>query len=110
MRKLNGKSLATEILSRSRCHVQVGAAIEDKTGLFSWGWNSDGPDGFGQCAERHAVARANKRRLLGATIYVAGIRRRNGKLVPSKPCELCQAVIDKHRLHVVWRGNDGEWQ
>lgn len=109
MRKpLDGQVLATEILSRSGCSVQVGAAIADKWGIFSWGWNGVG-SGYGQCAERHAVHRANKKRLYGATVYVAGVRKRNGKLVPAKPCEKCQKVIDKWKLQVVWRDNNGEW-
>src|SRR5689334_8953855 len=99
MRKpVNGAQLASEILARSSCAVQVGAAIADKHGIFSWGWNSSGPDGYGQCAEQHAIARANRRRLTGATIYVAGVRRRNGRFVTSKPCGTCQRLIDKHRL------------
>jgi cytidine deaminase len=106
---LDGQVLASEILSRSSCSVQVGAAISDRWGIFSWGWNSVG-DGYGQCAERHAVHRANKKRLYGATIYVAGIRNRNQRFVPAKPCVLCRKVIQKWQLHVMWRDNDGEWR
>ena len=40
MRKpLNGKRLAEDILSRSECSVQVGAALVDSKGIFAWGWN-----------------------------------------------------------------------
>ena len=105
---LDGRELASEILSRSGCSVQVGAAIGDNTGLFSWGWNSP-HIGYGQCAEKHAISRANRKRLRGSTIYVAGIRRRNGRFVPSKPCGSCQAVIDKWNLKVVWRDSSGVW-
>ncbi len=102
--------LAIDILARSQCSVQVGAAISDNNGIFTWGWNSTGPSGFGQCAEKHAIARANKRRLTGATIYIAGIRRRNGKVVLSKPCDSCQKLIDKWQLKAVWRDVYGEWK
>jgi cytidine deaminase len=108
MKKINGKELASEILSRSVCSVQVGSAVEDAHGIFSWGWNSVG-SGHGQCAEKHAILRANRKRLQGATIYVASIRRRNKKLVPSKPCKICQQLVDKYALRVIWRDNDGSW-
>lgn len=111
MRKpIDGAELASEILSRSICSVQVGAAIADNHGVFSWGWNSSGPNGYGQCAEQHAISRANKKRLVGALIFVAGIRRRNGKVVPSKPCERCQKLIDKFKLRVMWRDNLEDWR
>lgn len=104
-----GAELAAEILSRSSCSVQVGAAIADSHGIFSWGWNSSGPDGYGQCAEQHAISRANKNRLYGALIYVAGVRNRNGKIVGTKPCEKCQKLIDKYALRVMWRENNEDW-
>lgn len=105
----SAKDLAEDILVRSKCAVRVGAAIEDATGIISWGWNFDGFDGHGLCAERHAIQRANRKRLSGATIYVAGMRHRNGKLVPAKPCETCEKVIKKWNLQVVWRDNEGNW-
>jgi cytidine deaminase len=110
MRKGSGKQLAIDILGRSNCSVQVGASIGDNFGLFSWGWNSEGFDGYGLHAEAHAILRANRKRLRNATIYIASMRRRNGKFVPSKPCEDCQKLIDKHNLRVIWRDNDGEWR
>lgn len=111
MNKTNGaKQLATEILARSRCSVQVGAAIADDYGIISWGWNGPGFDGFGLHAERHAILRANKRRLPGATIYVASVRGKNGKIVMSKPCPECQQSIDNWGLKVKFRNARGEWE
>lgn len=110
MRKpTSAKELAVDILARSGCCVQVGAAIEDGNGILSWGWNSMGFDGYGIHAEAHAIMRANKRRLRGATIFVASMRKRNAKVVPSKPCPDCQRLIDKWGLRVVWRDSDGVW-
>ena len=104
------KQVAIDILGRSICQVQVGAAIEDHKGrIMSWGWNFDGLDGYGMCAEAHAILRANKSRLYGSTIYIAGLRQRNGNLVETKPCEKCQALIDKWRLKPIWRKKDGSW-
>lgn len=105
----SGRQLAIDILERSNCLVQVGAAIEDRRGrIIAWGWNGS-HDGWGLCAERHAILRANRKRLEGGTIYVAGKRHRNGKIVPTRPCAICQPFIDKHSLRVVWRNNNGEW-
>lgn len=100
--------LAEDILHRSKCLVQVGAAIADNHGIISWGWNSVG-NGEGLHAEAHAILRANRKRLEGATIYVASKRRKNGKVVTSKPCEDCQRLIDKVGLTVYWRSPLREW-
>lgn len=109
LKPASSQELAVDILERSKCSVQVGAAIEDHHGILSWGWNFVGFDGMGLCAERHAIRRANKKRLAGSTIYIASKRVRNGKMVPSKPCEACQKAINKWQLRVVWRDNDGKW-
>jgi deoxycytidylate deaminase len=110
MRKpASGADLAIDILARSPCSVQVGAAIADKHGIFSWGWNSVGPDGFGLHAEAHAISRANRKRLRGALLFVASVRKRNGKVVTSKPCVECQRLIDKWNLRVMWRENNEDW-
>lgn len=101
--------LAIDILERSKCLVQVGAAIEDKRGIISWGWNFEGLDGMGCCAEAHAIIRANKKRLKGATIYVAGKWNNTGKTVKSKPCNSCQQLINKWNLKVSWRDANGDW-
>jgi deoxycytidylate deaminase len=111
MRKpTSARELAVDILERSKCLVQVGAAIEDRRGIISWGWNSVGFDGMGLHAEAHAILRANKRRLAGATIYIASMRARNNKTVISKPCSDCKRLIDKWNLHVEWRDANGEWR
>jgi len=66
MRKLQPHDLAIDLTKRSICAVRVAAVLWDQYGIFSWGWNSAGPDGFGQCAEIHAISRANKARLAGS--------------------------------------------
>lgn len=110
MRKpASARQLAEDILMRSECSVKVGCAIEDQTGIVAWGWNSVG-HGFGIHAEHHAISRANRRRLAGATIYVASMRRKNGKLVTSKPCDACRRLINKWAIHVIWRDSSGNWR
>ena len=100
--------LAVDLLPRSICSVQVAAVISDGAGIFSWGWNSVG-DGWGIHAEAHAIRRANKRRLRGSTIYVASQRMRNEKTIRSKPCDDCQALIDKWGLSVLYRDPNDTW-
>jgi cytidine deaminase len=110
LKPFSAERLAEDILERSKCSVKVGASIQDATGILAWGWNSEGFDGYGLCAEAHAITRANRKRLRGSTIYVAGMRARNGKLVPARPCIDCQKLIDKWQLKVIWRDNDGSWR
>lgn len=103
------RQLAVDILLRSTCSVMVGAAITDAFGhITSWGWNSVGA-GFGEHAECSAIRRANKKRLYWGTIYVASQRRRNSKVIMSKPCDDCKRIIVKHRMDVVYRDANGEW-
>lgn len=103
------RELVLDLIPRSICEVQVAAVIADRHGIFAWGWNSAGA-GLGLHAETHAIQRANKRRLSGATIYVASVRSRNNKTVFSKPCVECQRLLDKwDSLQVVFRDAEGNW-
>lgn len=106
------RELTVDLISRSVCTIQVAACIADSGGsIFAWGWNSMGPDGLGQCAEAHAITRANKVRLVSsATIYVAGLRRRNGKIVGTKPCPECAYRIGKWGIKICYRDVDGSWK
>lgn len=80
------QQLAMDIARRSVCRVQVGCVLVDRAGrVFAWGWNHAGPTGLGVHAEQHALVRANRRRVVGATAYVAGWR--GTKPVMSRPCE-----------------------
>lgn len=106
--KRNPREVAEQILKRSICTVQVGAVVADGFGIFSWGWNSSG-DGYGWHAEYHCLYRANRRRLAGATLYVAAIRQRNNKVVSAKPCLDCQKLV-KICKAVLFRDKDGEWR
>lgn len=102
------RELALDLLPRSICSVQVAAVVADKNGIFAWGWNSAG-SGFGEHAEAAAIRRANRKRLRGATIYVASQRMRNNKTVCSAPCVDCHEIIVNSGLKVIYRDSDGEW-
>lgn len=105
------RQLAVDLLDRSICAVQVAAVISDNRGIFAWGWNSSGPTGFGQHAECHCILRANRDRAVGATLYVAARRRRNGKPVLAMPCDDCARFITWAGIgKAVYRCQNGEWK
>ena len=108
--KRDPTELAATLLNRSTCAVKVAAILLDKWGVFSWGWNSSGFSGMGEHAEAHAFHRANKRRTPYATMYVAAVRKRNGKMVTAKPCEACQRFIKQWEIHVMYRDGNGIWR
>ena len=92
--------LAARLFQRSQCRVKMAAVVTDKRGrLISWGWNHAGPDGNGLCAERHALGRANPKRLAGASIYIRGSNRRNE--ATSKPCNRCYAALQKAAIDII---------
>lgn len=104
------RELAVKMMKRSNCAVRVGAVITDKRGIVCWGWNSMGPDGYGMHAEHHAIWRANPTRLPGAKVYVASERTRNGKIVTSRPCPDCYALLKKVGINrMEWRDQFGGW-
>lgn len=105
------QELAISLTKRSTCAVQVASVIWDNWGIFAWGNNSAGSDGFGEHAEAHAIRRANKSRLNGASIAVAGRRKRNGKIVVSLPCTDCANRVSKWGIKWVWiESREGLWQ
>lgn len=112
MRKGSPKEVAESILSRSTCAVQVGCCISDRSGrLIGWGWNSMGPNGMGIHAEVHAILRSNRRRLEGSTVWVASQRKRNQKVLCSRPCAECRGFIKWAGVATVrWRDNNGRWE
>ena len=105
------RELAIAILERSPCRIKVGAVLADDWGIHSWGWNSAGPDGYGQHAEEHCLSRANRRRLPMSTLYVAACRTRNSGtkgVVTAKPCPDCARFL--RGIPVVYRDGSGTWQ
>lgn len=102
MIKGDPRQLAIDLTNRSVCAVRVAAVIWDATGrIITWGWNHSGTDGLGEHAEIHALSRANRARLVGASIAVAG-RRKTHTIVVSFPCANCSARVIKAGVSVVW--------
>jgi pyrimidine deaminase RibD-like protein len=104
------RALARDLCRRSSCQVQVAAVLVDRHGIFAWGWNHCGLNGMGEHAERHALRRANPRRLCGATMIVFGVRKKNGHTVPSRPCKDCNAIVRRAGIRrVEYHSRDGGW-
>lgn len=109
LRTCTAKDLAIDLLRRSECNVQMAAVLSDKVGIFAWGYNNSGPRGDGCHAEAHALTRANRKRLHGATITVAGVRRGRGRVL-SAPCEECAQLIAAAGLKTIeYHDKDGVW-
>jgi|SRR3989344_335092 len=98
MRKISPKELAKDLLLRSDHYTfQLGAVIVDVRGrIISWGWNTCNR-GIGSRLSGHAEAlairRANRKRLKGASIFVAGRARNTGSSITAKPCKNCQKIL-----------------
>lgn len=104
------RTLAEALLSRSECSVQVSAVLADSWGVFGWGWNSSGRDGYGEHAEAACLRRANRSRMPASTLYVAARRKRNGRTISARPCSDCASLIASYKVgQVVWRDKDGLW-
>lgn len=97
--------LTLQLIKRSVCRVQMGAVVTDRRGrIVSWGWNHPGADGMGMCAERHALGRANPKRLRGAEIHVRGFNRVNES--GSKPCPRCREALARVGIDVIHYRDD----
>lgn len=90
----------------------MAAVLSDKHGIFAWGWNSAGPNGSGEHAEEAAFRRANRRRLRGAVLTVAGDYKRNSNPVHALPCmDRCQKIAFKYGISKIeFRDRNGQWQ
>ena len=110
--KIKGRTpqeLCELLLKRSECSVQVAAVLSDKKGIFAWGWNHSGPDGFGEHAEVNALKRSNYKRVSGAVLWVASRRKKSKSTINSKPCAACWPFVRQCR-YVVYRNKAGEWK
>jgi len=94
--------LAIDILSRSTYKIaRMGAVIYDNFGIIAWGWNhwhlNDGNKDVPPTihAEIHAIMRANRRRMRGATIVIACKMRSEKNIHLAMPCEKCMKRIIK---------------
>lgn len=111
-----GQRLATDAASRSQHEKRVGACVMKKNKVLSVGCNSykTHPASGSYCKYHHAEFDAliglTRSDTLGATIFVARLRKDN-KLAISKPCKSCQEMIDAMGIKkVVYVNREGKWQ
>lgn len=90
---------AIKVAKRSTIkRFKTGAVIVDRNGaIVSLGWSHMTDRRMAQYysmhAELHAILRAEKSRLKGATMYVATIVGKSGNVTSAKPCPACEGVI-----------------
>src|SRR3990167_756075 len=101
--------LLLKLLDRSGCAVQVAACLADNHSIHAWGWNSEGPDGFGLHAERACFMRANPKRIKGSRLYVMARRKKSGNPVIARPCADCWPSCRQVQT-IYWRDKHGVWQ
>jgi len=111
--RISRRELAIDLCSRSACYIKVAAVCSDSHGIFAWGWNSSGRDGNGQHAEEHAISRANRKRLKGCVVTVAGLRHRKSGIsyVFACPCkERCWPLLQRVGVKTIeFIHPDGHW-
>lgn len=91
-------------LTRRSTHrkYMMAAVLVDRSGrVFAWGWNHTPGVVMEKVislhAEHHAIIRANRARIRGATIIVVGVTKK-GRVIVAKPCEHCEALIQKYGI------------
>ena len=102
------KEITLKLLKRSECSVQVAAVLSDARGVYAWGINHAGSDGFGEHAEVHCLKRSNHKRVGKSVMWVAARRRKNRNPVSAKPCAACWPLVKGCR-YVVYRDKNGAW-
>ncbi len=89
----------------------MGAVGIRKDGTVVQSWNiSPGGTTFERCFSGHAEARLARKLDSGSTVYVARVRRDNGKMAMAKPCPNCERIL-KNRgvIKVLYTVNDNEY-
>lgn len=91
---------------------RTGAVIFDKKGVISEGWSHNGVLQLTRYrsihAEVHAILRAPRESLRGASISVATIRGKSGNVGLGKPCLFCQELLFEVGINRVWYTIEGD--
>ena len=131
-------NIAKEICKKSTClRRQFGAVLVKNDEIISTGYTgaprgrknctdlgycrrkqNDTPSGAGYelCrsvhSEQNAIISANRRDMIGSTLYLVGINKRNGEYVAdNKPCTLCKRMIINSGIEkVVMRDSKTEYR
>ena len=72
----------------------VGAVGKRSDGAVVQSWNgSSAGTTYDRCPSAHAEARLARKLDAGSVVYVARVRRDNGKLAMAKPCAHCERIL-----------------
>lgn len=72
----------------------VGAIGKRNDGVIVQSWNgSSAGTTYDRCPSAHAEARLSRKLGSGSIVYVARVRRDNGKLAMAKPCPDCERIL-----------------
>jgi hypothetical protein len=88
---MEARDLALDLLSKSMCKQQHGAVLFKGNEILGYGWNrmivtDDGCES-GIHAERVVLQGLRRKTTYGATLVVAGRRKKSGRFLLSRPCE-----------------------
>lgn len=73
-----------------RRKAHIGAVAVRRDGTLVQSWNGSATD---VCPMAHAEARLAKKLDAGSVVYVARVRRDNGKMAMAKPCAHCERIL-----------------
>lgn len=87
--------------------AHIGAVGIRRDGTIVQSWNGSATDVMPMA---HAEARLAKKLDAGSVVYVARVRRDNGKLAMSKPCAHCERILRNRGIsRVTYTINENEY-
>ena len=90
-----------------RRKAHIGCLAVRKDGVIVQSWNGSATD---VCPTAHAEARIAKKLDFGSVVYIARVRRDNGKMAMSKPCPHCERILKNRGVsRVEYSINDNEY-
>ncbi len=85
----------------------IGCVGHRQDGTLVYSWNGFSTD---VCPSAHAEARLARKLDIGAVVYVARVRRDNGKMAMAKPCAGCERTLRGRKVSkVIYSISDSEW-
>lgn len=88
--------IASHISSRGNKHRKafIGAVGRRSDGAVVMSWNgSSAGTTIDRCPNAHAEARLARKLDFGSVVYVARVRRDDGRMVMAKPCAHCERTL-----------------
>jgi hypothetical protein len=82
---------------RRKSHVGAIGIRTDGTVVQAWN-GSPGGTTYERCPSAHAEARLVRKLDAGSIVYVARVRKEDGKMALSKPCKDCERVLRRRGI------------